>query len=95
MGELAVGVERPVDRGTEQVRLAAEEVRDQCRVDAGLGRDRPHRRALKASFSEQTPPGNEDGFARLSSFCAGTASVRGVCVERCGRSVVMGSKLDK
>jgi hypothetical protein len=51
----------------QQIRLAAEEVGDQRRVDAGLRPDRPHRCPLEAPLGEQALGGGHDRLARSGS----------------------------
>src|SRR5690606_21890897 len=70
-------VELDVDDGREQPLLRAEVPHDHRRVDPGVVRDGPHRRALVAVGREAVPRGLEDrgpGRVRPSPGCRGLCS---------------------
>ena len=60
----------------EQPLLAAEEVGDERLVDAGLGGDAAHRRAVVALRGELAPRGGEDRLARAARAGAPAATPR-------------------
>ena len=62
-----LGVEGQLDDGDEQVLLAAEVVRDQPGVDAGVAGDAAQRRARVALLAEGPRRGGEDRLARAAA----------------------------